>query len=102
MHTEIVSRLSSEKERLVPALHKLISTTEDLQKYCALLEAGKVQAPAGLGMALSDALNGLSSLQPEELRGIINDRTADLLLVSYLSTLTQTQLHVSEKLSALL
>jgi hypothetical protein len=53
-------------------------------------------------MALSDALNGLSSLQPEELRGIINDRTADLLLVSYLSTLTQTQLHVIEKLSALL
>lgn len=98
----IVSTLSSERSRMAPALDKLLRTIAELQTYVDGVIAGKVPPVASVGVALSDALGVLQSLPAGELKGLLDEKAQDLLLVQYLATLTKTQIRISEKINALI
>ncbi len=85
------------------SLTKLQSILDSLQTYVDGVVEGKITPDRETGIAISDTLNTvgpqmLSALQANNLQ----QRYQDLLMISYLSTLAQTQTLVAEKLNQIL
>mmetsp|Transcript_15975 Transcript_15975/g.24891 ORF Transcript_15975/g.24891 Transcript_15975/m.24891 type:complete len:327 (+) Transcript_15975:78-1058(+) len=53
-----------------------------------------------VGRKLADTLSGVPSIREEDFESMFNENMQDLLMVSYLSNLTKTQLTIAEKLNA--
>jgi hypothetical protein len=53
-------------------------------------------------MAIADALEAVQLARPEDFHTVFQGKVQDLVMVSYLSTLTQTQIAIAEKLGAVL
>jgi hypothetical protein len=47
-------------------------------------------------------LGALNTVRPEEFQTVLQEKIQDLLMVSYISTLAQTQLAISAKINAIL
>jgi hypothetical protein len=62
---------------------------------------GKLESNSEIGIALSNALTILQSVKFDEIMELANEKSQDLLMVSYLATLTQTQLQISEKINSI-
>jgi len=100
--SEMLSTLPTESERVASSLEKLVSTLDELQAYVDGVVDGSKPAFTDIGVALSDAIGSLNVVSAEDSDSIFRDKMQDLLMVAYLSTLTQTQVQLSEKLHALL
>jgi len=55
-----------------------------------------------IGVALADLLGALQSIKPQDFTEVFQAKMHDLLMVSYLATLTQTQLSLAEKIHTIL
>jgi translation initiation factor 3 subunit F len=60
--------------------------------------AGKTPADAKIGREIADALASIPLIRADQFDQIFNNGLQDLLMVSYLSGLTQAQLSMAEKL----
>lgn len=90
--------LPSELEALDEATTRLY---ECLDRASALVQdviAGKVAADAKLGREIADALAAIPMIRGDQFDQIFSAGLQDLLMVSYLSGLTQAQLSMAEKL----
>jgi translation initiation factor 3 subunit F len=99
---EIVSLIPSERERIQMSIEKLLQVIDALLVYIDQVLAGKAHGYAEVGMKVSDIIGSMSTISAENLAAVYRDKTHDLLMVSYLSSLAKTQVLLSEQLNSIL
>ncbi|KAF4316255.1 hypothetical protein JM18_005249 [Phytophthora kernoviae] len=91
-------KLPNELAALEETMEKLYKCIEGASNFVGGVVAGKQQADAKLGREIADALAAIPQLRQEQFDQLFNTGLQDLLMVSYLSGLTQAQLSMAEKL----
>lgn len=100
----VVSSIPSHAETVSQAAVKLEMILEKIQRFVDSIVEGKVpESHREIGIALTDILNNYvgNSFSASDV-SLLNSRFEDLLMVSYLSTLTETQTVIAEKLNQIL
>ena len=82
-------------------MEKLLEVLDSLQGYVDDVVDGKKEALPSIGMMLSDALADINC-PAEDLQALFKEKKQDLLAVSYLVALFQTQTKLSERLNCIL
>ncbi|KAG9398113.1 Eukaryotic translation initiation factor 3 subunit F [Aphanomyces cochlioides] len=82
-------------ERAITRLHTILSQSAD---YVGDVIAGKIPANPKICRDLADAVASIPPIRSDVFDQIFNNGLQDLLMVSYLSSLTQAQLSIAEKL----
>ena len=98
----ILSDLGDERQALAESIEKLSSVVDKISAYVDNVVDGKEMPLPELGIAIADALESVQLVRADDFHSIFKERTQDLVMVSYLSTLTQTQLYIAEKISSVL
>ena len=91
---------SSEQLGLRCSMEKLLSMLETASEYIGKVVDGEVEADDAIGRQIADTLSSVPRIRPEMFDKMFNDSLQDLLMVTYLSNITRTQLSISEKLNA--
>lgn len=99
--TQLVSKFSSDEDKIRASMEKLLEVLDSLQGYVDDVVDGKKEALPSIGMMLSDALAEINC-PAEDLQSLFKDKKQDLLAVSYLVALFQTQTKLSERLNCIL
>lgn len=87
-------------EPLLVSMEKLYSLLEAASNYVDAVVEGKITPDAELGRQVANALATVPRMRPEVFDKLFNDSLQDLLMVTYLSNITRTQITVAEKLNA--
>jgi len=87
------------EEPLLVSMEKLYSLLETASDYVDSVIEGKTSADAEIGRKVADTLATVPRIRPEVFDKLFNDSLQDLLMVTYLSNITQTQLSIAEKLN---
>lgn len=97
-----------EKEEMVTpnslhtSMEKLLQMLETVSTYVHDVVEQKVVPDDTVGRQIADTLSTVPRIRPEVFDQIFNDSLQDLLMVTYLSNITKTQLSIAEKLNATL
>jgi translation initiation factor 3 subunit F len=89
-----------EIEPLQASMEKLVALLDTALTYVDNVVDGKVSPDAELGRQIADTLATVPRVRPEVFDQLFNDSLQDLLMVTYLSNITKTQMAVAEKLNA--
>ena len=100
--SEVVAVVPDQRDSVHSAMRRLLVVLDDVQKYVDNVVDGSAQPVAEYGMKIADAIGALQTVRPEEFHTILQEKIQDLLMVSYISTLAQTQLAISAKINAIL
>lgn len=109
LHQMVADGSSSNKEKennkaneepLLVSMEKLYALLESVSEYVDAVVDGKRPPDAEVGRQIADALDALPRVRPEVFDKLFNDSLQDLLMVTYLSNITRTQLSIAEKLNA--
>jgi len=84
------------------SMERLLSMLETASAYVDGVVEGKTPADDKVGRKIEDALSAIPRIRPEVFDRMFNDSLQDLLMVTYLSNVTRTQLTIAEKLNATL
>jgi translation initiation factor 3 subunit F len=87
-------------EPLQVSMEKLYELLETTSQYVDSVVEGKVDPDAEIGRQIADTLATVPRIRPEVFDRLFNDSLQDLLMVTYLSNITRTQLSIAEKLNA--
>lgn len=98
--TKMGSNPAEDGEPLLVSMEKLYSFLETATNYVDSVIEGKVTPDPELGRQVANALASVPRIRPEVFDKLFNDSLQDLLMVTYLSNITRTQLSVAEKLNA--
>ncbi|OQS00143.1 eukaryotic translation initiation factor 3 subunit F [Thraustotheca clavata] len=90
--------LPSDLEALEMAIERLHELLAKSAEYVGNVIAGKEVANPKLGRELAEAVASIPPMRSDLFDQIFNNGMQDLLMVSYLSSLTQAQLSIAEKL----
>jgi translation initiation factor 3 subunit F len=82
------------------SMEKLYTLLEDTLTYVDSVVQGKVQPDAEVGRQIADTMATVPRIRPEVFDRLFQDSLQDLLMVTYLSNITRTQLTIAEKLNA--
>merc|ERR1739844_754496 len=82
------------------SMEKLLSMLETASEYIGKVVDGDVEADDAIGRQIADTLSNVPRIRPEMFDKMFNDSLQDLLMVTYLSNITRTQVTISEKLNA--
>lgn len=82
------------------SMEKLYGLLDEALKYVDSVVDGKVAPDAEIGREIADTLASVPRVRPEVFDRLFNDSLQDLLMVTYLSNITRTQLTIAEKLNA--
>mmetsp|Transcript_107151 Transcript_107151/g.308310 ORF Transcript_107151/g.308310 Transcript_107151/m.308310 type:complete len:305 (-) Transcript_107151:65-979(-) len=96
----ITSNSNEDKEPLLVSMEKLFNLLETASNYVDAVVDGKIPPDAELGRQVANTLAAVPRIRPEVFDKLFNDSLQDLLMVTYLSNITRTQLLVAEKLNA--
>eukprot|EP00531_Pseudo-nitzschia_arenysensis_P002433 CAMPEP_0116117354 /NCGR_PEP_ID=MMETSP0329-20121206/1525_1 /TAXON_ID=697910 /ORGANISM="Pseudo-nitzschia arenysensis, Strain B593" /LENGTH=305 /DNA_ID=CAMNT_0003610907 /DNA_START=112 /DNA_END=1029 /DNA_ORIENTATION=+ len=88
------------EEPLLISMEKLYKLLETASEYVDSVIDGKTSPDAEVGRQVADTLASVPRIRPEVFDKLFNDSLQDLLMVTYLSNITQTQLSIAEKLNA--
>lgn len=101
-----VNKVNNDKgggeSNLKHSMEKLLSMLETASEYIEKVVDGKAEADDAIGRQIADTLSSVPRIRPEMFDKMYNDSLQDLLMVTYLSNITRTQLNISEKLNATL
>ena len=89
-------------EPLLASMEQLESLLDTASKYVDSVVDGSIAPSAETGREVADALASVPRIRPEIFDKLFNESLQDLLMVTYLSNITRTQLSVAEKLNATL
>jgi translation initiation factor 3 subunit F len=81
------------------SMEKLLEMLETASEYVEKVVDGKLDADDSIGNQIADTLSSIPRIRPEVFDKMFSDSMQDLLMVSYLSNITRTQLTVAEKLN---
>ena len=90
----------SDKDALQVSMEKLHSLLETALEYVNSVVEGKVKPDVATGREIADALATVPRIRPEVFDRLFHEALQDLLMVTYLSNITRTQLTIAEKLNA--
>ena len=96
------ARIPNERAAVSEAMGNLVDNLDKVIAYVDSVKSGQTDASATTGMALADALSSLKLISPDEFQAVLQGRLQDLLMTGHITTLTQTQLHLAEKLNSIL
>ena len=82
------------------SMEKLLDLLETASVYVDSVVEGSVAPDAIVGRQIADTLAAVPRIRPEIFDKIFQDSLQDLLMVTYLSNITKTQLAIAEKLNA--
>ena len=101
--TRAVVRPSAEgsREDLEGSVAQLLGMLESVSDFVDQVVAGEVAGDGALGCRIAEALSTVPRVRPELFESTFNGSLQDLLMVSYLSSLTKANLAVAEKLGAM-
>jgi translation initiation factor 3 subunit F len=88
-----------ESEGLKLSMEKLLEMLETCSTY---VDSGAITPDEQIGRDIFESLNSIPRIRPEVFDKMFNDSLQDLLMVTYLSNITKTQLSIAEKLNATL
>jgi len=103
-HEDVLGNKEPGKEDamgLQMSMEKLLQLLESASTYVDQIVDGTVKIPTDdrVGRKLYDAISSVPRIRNEIFDGMFHDSLQDLLMVSYLSNLTKTQLVIAEKLN---
>lgn len=99
----IISSLPSSAISVEQSIIGLQKSLDSIQAYVDDVVDGKVPPSRDIGVAIADSLNTFSAPKNQStVQQSLQTKVQDLLMVSYLTTLTQTQTVISEKLNEIL
>jgi len=84
---------------LQQSMEKLLTMLTTCSTYVDNVVAGALSPNDTIGRDLSETLNSVPRIQPEVFDKMFDDNLQDLLMVTYLSNITKTQLMIAEKLN---
>eukprot|EP00741_Cyanophora_paradoxa_P008621 tig00001355_g8345.t1 len=87
-------------EAMEACVRKLVSMLDTVLAYIDDVIAGKRKGDAQVGRFLWEAVQSVPKLSRESFEKIFNNGLQDLLMVTYLASLTKTQIALSEKLQS--
>mmetsp|Transcript_13393 Transcript_13393/g.38562 ORF Transcript_13393/g.38562 Transcript_13393/m.38562 type:complete len:335 (+) Transcript_13393:138-1142(+) len=88
------------RDQLEISMEKLFERLETTAAYVDSVVDGTTTANAEVGRQIANTLASVPSVRPEVLDNLFNDSLQDLLMVTYLSKITKTQLTIADKLNA--
>jgi translation initiation factor 3 subunit F len=95
------ANLLTDTESLIRAIQEVIQMIDRVQTYVQSVLKGEVVGNNTLGRYLMDTLAMIPKVEPKEFGRLFNSHLQDLLMVVYLSKMTQAQLAISENLQSL-
>ena len=95
---ESVSELTGEIQGLEGSMTKLLDMVELASDYVDKVVSGELPADDDTGRQIADTLASVPRIRPEVFDKVFNDNLQDLLMVSYLASLTKSQLKIAERL----
>lgn len=93
------STTQDESAALQISMEKLLAMLETCSEYVDKVVDGTIAADDEMGRDISETLNSVPRIRPEVFDKMFNDSLQDLLMVTYLSNITKTQLTIAEKLN---
>lgn len=84
------------------SMEQLYAMLETASDYVDSVVDGETPADDKIGRRIADTLSSIPKIRPEVFDRMFNDSLQDLLMVTYLSNITRTQLTIAEKLNAAL
>ena len=90
------------EEPLLVSMEKLFTLLETASNYVDAVVEGKISPDAELGRQIANTLATIPRIRPEVFDKLFNDSLQDLLMVTYLSNITRTQMSIAERLNATL
>lgn len=94
-----VVSISSNMDKLQGAVEQLLGNIQCTAEYVNGVVSGKIPANEKLGRQIANALAAVPLIKPEDFDRMFNDRLQDLLMITYISTLIQTQIKISNVLN---
>lgn len=101
-HPTFVKEEKEEGMELRVSMERLLEMLEMASGYVDQVVEGKLPADDDVGMRIADTLSTVPRIRKEVFDQMFNDSLQDLLMVTYLSNITRTQLTIAEKLNAVL
>lgn len=95
-----VGAMGSEMSNLEQSIETLLAALRSTCSYVDDVVAGKKPMQQETGQMIAEAVAAVPRIKPKQLEEMFDNSVQDLLMVSYLSNLTRTQLAVAEKLSS--
>lgn len=99
---ELLAGVTTQPQNVVAAMELLVSLLGKVSTYVDEVVAGSRPADPTVGMMLADVMGSLQVVEPAHFEAFFADKMQDMLMVSYISSLTATQLAVAERLICLL
>merc|ERR1711983_279342 len=96
------STIEDENTTLQHSMERLYEMLDNASAYVGQVVEGSVEPDVKIGRQLADTLSSIPAIRKDLFDKVFNDTLQDLMMVSYLSNLTRTQLSIAEKLNALL
>jgi len=93
-----VEREDNEISNLERSLEKLLELLQVIRDSVDEVVTGSKEGDSSVGRFLTETLSTVPMVDTEAFSTAFGDSMRDLLMVVYLSKLTQTQLHIAEKL----
>jgi translation initiation factor 3 subunit F len=103
--SSIVSTLPTSSETVDSAILSLQKVLDNAQTYVDAVVEGNAKVPVSrdIGIALADTLNSFAAQRASsQSQAALQTRMQDLLMVSYMNSLSQTQILIAEKLNEIL
>lgn len=103
-NSEVIATIPPEKEQIPASLNEMVATIDEILQYVDEIVEGKRQPTREIGVAISEALTLFSSYSNSDPAAMSDaqNKSQDLLLVTFLSSLTQAQSLISSKLNSIL
>ena len=99
---ESTSELTKELKGLEGSMTKLLEMIDTASTYVDKVVAGELPANPDTGRQIADTLASVPRIRPEVFDKVFNDNLQDLLMVSYLASLTKSQLKIAERLNSVI
>jgi translation initiation factor 3 subunit F len=99
---EAYEQLGREIPPLQISMEQLYELLETASNYVDAVVEGKTPPDTEKGRYIADALATVPRMRPDAMDKLFHESLQDLLMVTYLSNLTQTQISIAEKLNATL
>ncbi len=84
------------------ALEQMLRVIDKLDNYVSGVVEGSKAPISDVGMALSDVIGSMEAVSRESVEETYRDRLHEMLMVSYLSSLTKAQLQIADKIDTIL
>jgi len=98
--TEVITSIPSDQENFVGSSENLLKVISELRSYVDGVVDGKIAPSREIGIKLAETLNSLQA--NSSLQATTQGKVQDMLMVSFLSSLTHAQTQISEKLNQIL